>query len=545
MIASLLKAGAAAGLVSSVLAATPAAQSFKCGTTDLGNGVHVPGAIPKNLDEPLQHRLAFAGSDGMTVSWSSFTKQQAPTVWYGTSPDKLDQVVSSDLSSTYPTSRTYNNHVKLTGLKPGTQYYYKVSGTNGYEASYLPTFKFRTARAPGDESPLTIATFGDLGLMGEDGLSTATGPLGGSAHATLEPGETNTIQSMLALKDTYEFMVHVGDIGYADYALKQFVQGLWGEDNSTTQPTRQDVADHYECMSEQFFDQMRPITAERPWMVSPGNHEANCDNGGVTDKRADITYTDDWCLPGQTNFTFYSEHYKMPSYESNGRGNFWYSYDNGMVHFVSLTSETDLGEGLTGPIENSTNNHNGPFGAYPNEQVDWLKKDLAAVDRAKTPWVVAMIHRPWVTNMEPAGTGYPAWQQAFEKILYDNEVDIAQFGHVHTYELFTPQYNGTLDANGLNNPRAPLLLLNGAAGHYDGLDEFDSDERINGTLFANDQEFTWGRLTFNNRTHASYELIASRNSSVINSWTLYKEHGEASPASGKVTRGNWCGKLKC
>lgn len=134
--------------------------------------------------------------------------------------------------------------VKLEGLKPGTLYYYKVTGTNGYEAAYLPTFKFRTARAAGDEESFTIATFADLGLMGDDGLSTATGPFGGSAHATLEPGETNTIQSMLALADTYDFAVHVGDVGYADYALKEFVQGLWGSDNATTQPTRQDVADH-------------------------------------------------------------------------------------------------------------------------------------------------------------------------------------------------------------------------------------------------------------------------------------------------------------
>lgn len=119
-----------------------------------------------------------------------------------------------------------------------------MTGTNGYEAAYLPTFKFKTARAPGDDSPLTVATFADLGLMGEDGLSTATGPFGGSAHATLEPGETNTIQSLLSLADTYEFSIHVGDIGYADYSLKEAVQGLFGTDNATTQPTRQDVANH-------------------------------------------------------------------------------------------------------------------------------------------------------------------------------------------------------------------------------------------------------------------------------------------------------------
>jgi len=106
MLSFTLQAVAAASLVSSVLGQQAPATTYKCGTTDLGNGVHgtltlsltltlaldkahipdtpappVPGAIPKNLDEPLQHRLAFAGPTGMTVSWSSFNKQDSPTVW--------------------------------------------------------------------------------------------------------------------------------------------------------------------------------------------------------------------------------------------------------------------------------------------------------------------------------------------------------------------------------------------------------------------------------------------------------------------------------
>jgi hypothetical protein len=32
---------------------------------------------------------------------------------------------------------------------------------------------------------------------------------------------------------------------------------------------------------------------------------------------------------------------------------------------------------------------------------------------------------------------------------------------------FEPMFNGTVDANGLNNPRAPWPIVNGAAGHYD------------------------------------------------------------------------------
>ncbi|GAA5846160.1 hypothetical protein JCM11251_002289, partial [Rhodosporidiobolus azoricus] len=337
--------------VASLAIAVTAQAGLQTCKVDIGNGVHVPGAVPVINVEPLQHRLAYAGVNGMTVAWNTHARLDSPTVRYGYAPDKLEFTASTNLSSTYERSRTWNNEVKLHNLKPATTYYYQVSYTNIGNSAYLPTFKFETAAAPGTDEPLRIAVVGDLGLMGEDGLSTRYGPFGGIEHAVLEVNETNTIQSMLALKDTYDFIMHPGDVGYADYFLRESVQGYFGTDNSSTQPTREMVAEKYESLSEQFFDQMRPITAEKPWMVCPGNHEANCDNGGYTDKRANITYTDDYCLPGQTNFTWFLEHFRMPSYESGGRGAMWYSYDNGLAHFVSLNTETDLGGDLVGPIE--------------------------------------------------------------------------------------------------------------------------------------------------------------------------------------------------
>ena len=35
----------------------------------------------------------------------------------------------------------------------------------------------------------------------------------------------------------------------------------------------------------------------------------------------------------------------MPSQQSHKSNNFWYSYDVGMAHFISLDTETDLGHG--------------------------------------------------------------------------------------------------------------------------------------------------------------------------------------------------------
>ena len=41
-------------------------------------------------------------------------------------------------------------------------------------------------------------------------------------------------------------------------------------------------------------------------------------------------------------------------------------------------------------------------GSYASAQVDFIKQDLAAVDRSQTPWVVALGHRPWYTADAPA-----------------------------------------------------------------------------------------------------------------------------------------------
>lgn len=132
----------------------------------------------------------------------------------------------------------------------------------------------------------------------------------------------------------------------------------------------------------------------------------------------------------------------MPGLESGGVGNFWYSFDYGLAHFVSIDGETDFANspewpflrdaknGLPTPSETYVTD-SGPFGAIDNgaytnnaayQQVQWLAADLAAVDRTKTPWIIAMSHRPMYSS------GVSSYQKnlrtAFEGLLLKYGVDV-------------------------------------------------------------------------------------------------------------------------
>lgn len=150
---------------------------------------------------PMQLHLAYAGDKGMTVSWNTYSKVTHPTVYFGRSPDRLDQVAVSDVSVTYETSTTYNNHVKVTGLQPDTLYYYLPQCSN----TTVP-YTMKTLRQAGDSKPFTVAMAADLGLMGPQGLTTHTGPNGG--NAPLGPNDTNTIQSLQMFKSEFDFLWH-------------------------------------------------------------------------------------------------------------------------------------------------------------------------------------------------------------------------------------------------------------------------------------------------------------------------------------------------
>lgn len=120
----------------------------------------------------------------------------------------------------------------------------------------------------------------------------------------------------------------------------------------------------------------------------------------------------------------------------------WYSFDHGLAHFIALDGETDFANSPEWSFERETKGNgekpteeeawvtdSGPFGdvgnyndTNPYAQYQWLDKGLAGIDRSKTPWVIAMTHRPMYSSQ--VSSYQPAIHAAVQDILVDNGVDV-------------------------------------------------------------------------------------------------------------------------
>ncbi|KAH8694286.1 Metallo-dependent phosphatase-like protein [Talaromyces proteolyticus] len=468
--------------------------------------------IPKDLTTPYQQRLAVVGPTAVSVGWNTYTQLNQSCVEYGTSADSLDSQVCSTISTTYATSRTYSNAVTLTGLTPATTYYYKiVSGNSTIDHFFSP-------RTPGDKTSFSLDVVIDLGVYGPDGFTVSDNASKKDKIPSVNPVLNHTtIYRLAQTVDDYELIIHPGDFAYADdWELK--IQNLLDGKNA------------YQAILEQFYDQLAPISGLKPYMASPGNHEAACE---------EIPYTAGLCPEGQKNFTDFLHRFgnTMPTSFASSSSNktaqtlaqqakslaqppFWYSFEYGMVHITMINTETDF---PNAPDTQSGSSHlgGGPFG-QPNQQLDFLEADLASVDRSVTPWVIVAGHRPWYTT----GTGAcTSCQTAFEGLFNKYGVDLGVFGHQHNSQRFQPVYNNTADPKGLNDPTAPMYIVAGGAGNIEGPTSVGSEPSY--TAFAYAEDFSYATIKFIDLQHLQIDFIRSSTGEVLDSSKLYKSHSES------------------
>ena len=101
-------------------------------------------------------------------------------------------------------------------------------------------------------------------------------------------------------------------------------------------------------------------------------------------------------------------------FDHDGNGKSWYSFDQGGVHFVGLN--------------NVLNFKAGTLAALGDEQLDWLKRDLAGVSHS-TP-IVTLAHIPLWTIWEPWGWGTADSAQAMALLRPFGSVTVLN-GHIH------------------------------------------------------------------------------------------------------------------
>ncbi|GAB9473491.1 Acid phosphatase [Globisporangium polare] len=439
---------------------------------------------------PQQLHLAYAGAaagTGMTISWTTYTQVTDPKVWVGSSAGTL--ALSSavvEVSTYYQEGKysLYSYHATVAGLSPFTKYFYKVGSLSLSDFQSSPS-SFMTARPTTTTDTFEIAVYGDFGAdkNAKETLSYVTDKL---------PGKV-------------DFIYHIGDISYADNAFLSASEffGFF-----------------YEETYNRWMNSLTPVMKTLPYMVLVGNHEAECHSPSclISTKKKD----------GLGSYNAYNSRFKMPSSESGGVKNMWYSFEYGPVHFTSVSSETDY----AGAPSNSYSGRT--YGGY-GDQLKWLEADLqkANANRNNVPWLIVGMHRAMYTLDQCDASGVPIGealpvQKGFEELFIKYGVDVVVAGHVHTYERHYPIARNKAVLDGVSadkrvytNPRAPVYITSGAAGNSEGHQTYKVSD-IPWNVLTNIQDFGISTLKVN-RTALTWSYVATATGVKVDEFTMVKK----------------------
>ena len=388
--------------------------------------VAVAAPPPLGLDtDPVGTRIAYGDTPSeMLFTWTSLDGEAAAVVRVGTASGgpytlvfrndtaprsyKADDMCKGTASEPGPEGYLFPGffHTVRLNLTPGTRYY-AVYGQDAPNAAVAPETSFVTRKAPGPDVPVRFATFGD------------------SATYFVFPGTVTTVDLILALDGEgggVDFVCLQGDLAYAEGStlIWAFWTGL-----------------------------LFPLSSRLPLQVTVGNHETNVAPGGCNATSNAIAQLSMWQGPvpninaygddcnGEAGVATF-ERYRGPS---NGLGVFWYSYDVGSIHMTLFSSEHDYRVG--------------------SAQYEWLQRDLMAVDRTVTPWLVVAMHRPMFNPRDDGDwTICEGMASVLEPLMDAAKVDLVLSGHYHSYSRTASMRNYTVD----ETRKSPVYVTVGTGG---------------------------------------------------------------------------------
>ena len=409
-----------------------------------------------SLNSPYNFRFAIAGNDStsITVSWTTkLFYNSNPIIMYGIEKNNLDTIKMGN-SLNY-TEFSVHHHVTTDSLNYLSDEYFFTVGDKYEVSEVLKFYSYKN-----NSYPLKIAIYGDMGVE-------------------------NSNKTMSRLKNrNIDLFLHIGDISYADDKGLEFGYNY-----------------NYEITYDKFLNSVSEFSNNRPYMVSPGNHDISCHS--IWDLGCDINFR---------NFTAFNSRFKMPS---NGSKNMWYSFDFGPIHFISINTESDYPNSPTNPYSFIGTPSGGGFG----NQLEWLENDLkiAVNNRIIRPWIIVYGHRPMYSKiiLDWPLNSKSRVRNAFEKLFLKYNVDIYFAGHIHAYERNYKIVNGKKDINGVYH------IITGAPGCQE---KADSDNYLvhDYTAYYNYKDYGWGELVINNKNNLTWNFYLSENEKKEDTFTFVK-----------------------
>eukprot|EP00122_Pirum_gemmata_P014079 Pgem_evm1s13118 len=344
--------------------------------------------INRNIpDSPEQISLAFAGDRAITITWFTHTSTNGQSgVYYGTTKNELRK-----------------------SEKGKSQ----LLGSNEIRS-------FKTAPDYTISKNFKVAVIGDMGLKGSE-----------DTRKYLESHNEDT-----------SFLLHLGDISYADFSLLEL--------------------NKYDTHWNNYKNSLQSISASKPYMVLPGNHDISCN-----------PLHTNLCPEYQNNFAYYNNRFTMPFKESKAVNNMWYKTD----------------------FPNAPSQPGGRMGSKQfGDQLTWLENELkkSVLERNNVPWIVVSGHRPFYSVNQKEEC--QECREAFEQLFINYGVDLYLSGHVHRYERMFPMKNGQVTQTDYNEPEAPVHIISGNAGNIGGLDDINWHDYNNIAGYTDDTHTGFGEL---------------------------------------------------
>lgn len=330
----------------------------------------------------------------------------------------------------------------LTSLRPGTDVHYRVANDDRVHTfrvpreSAPPVAAEASASAGADARPFTLGLCADIGQTAASNASMA---------------------QLLALRP--DAVLLAGDLSCAaapGRASRLPCRVRTRAHANTTAPSRCcSYADGYYSRWDSFGNLFERLSSAVPVLTCPGNHEVG----------------------SAEQFLSYNSRWRMPAERSGSSDNTYFALELGPVHLISLNSYA--------PTRPDSLQHS------------WLLRALARVDRARTPWLVVMMHAPWYCSNSGHVEETRLMRADMERALYEAGVDFVLNGHVHAYERTFPTFEMAPDDCG------PVYLTLGDGGNREGVYLPWLEPQPEWSAYR-EASFGVGALELLNATHARY-----------------------------------------